>query len=58
MFGFVGTLVFVIVGVVVAVFVLVAGGGGFAGFVGGVVVVLAFVGVPAGCEGFCVGAAA
>ena len=50
---------FVIVGVVVAVFVVVAGGGGFAGLVGGVVVaVFAFVGVLVGCEAFCVGAAA
>lgn len=42
--GFVGTFVFVIVGVVVAVLVVVGGGGGFAGLVGGVVVdVVAFV---------------
>ena len=45
---------FVIVGVVVAVFVAVAGGGGFTGLVGGVVVVVfAFVGGPVGCEAFC-----
>lgn len=48
----------VIVGVVVAVLVVVAGGG-FAGLVGGVdVVVVALVGVLVGCEVFCVGVAA
>jgi hypothetical protein len=53
------TLVFVIVGVVVAVFVVVVGGGGFVGLVGGVVVVVFVgVGVFAGCEVFCVGVAA
>lgn len=51
-----GTLVLVIVGVVVATFVVVATGG-FAGLVGGVAVVV-LVGVLAGCEAFCVGAAA
>lgn len=56
MLWFVGTLVFVIVGVVVAGFVLVAAGG-FVGLVGGVVVA-GFVGVLVGCEGFCVGVAA
>jgi hypothetical protein len=49
-------LVFVIVGVVVAAFVVVAAGG-FVGLVSGVVVVV-FVGVLVGCEAFCVGVAA
>jgi len=47
----------VIVGVVVAAFVGMAAGGGFVGLVGGVVLAVVFVGVLAGCEVFCVGAA-
>ena len=59
MLWFAGTLVFAIVGVVVAVFVAVARGGGFAELVGGVVVVaVVFAEVLVDCEGFCVGVAA
>ena len=49
-------MVFVIVGVVVATFV-VAAAEGFELLVGGVAVVV-FVGVLVGCEAFCVGVAA